>query len=213
VSDNGSGMTPEVIDRAFEPFYTTKPVGKGTGLGLASVYGTVKQAGGEVTIRSVVGEGTCITMLLESVDPCPEAMAMSKPRSERGRGTVLLVEDQDGVRSFSSRVLKGAGYHVLEAENAMDALRIAADHRGDIDLIFSDVVMPGFSIVDAIERIRVSRPSIAVLMTSGYPDMEVRKRLGALEVELLRKPYPVAELLDHVARSIRRRGARLRPVA
>ena len=210
VVDRGSGMSPEVLARAFEPFFTTKPLGKGTGLGLASVYGSVKQAGGDVVIDSTQGVGTTVAMLLPATRSSASVAQPPEPAPARGRGTILLVEDQESVRAFAARVLRDGGYDVLEAGSATDAVRISIDHPATIDLIFTDVVMPGPSIVDAIVRIRAARPAIAVVLTSGYPDAEVRRRLGATEAEIFPKPYSIRDLLNRVANAIAARGHRLR---
>jgi two-component system, cell cycle sensor histidine kinase and response regulator CckA len=213
VIDQGSGMSREALARAFEPFFTTKPPGKGTGLGLASVYGSVKQAGGEVVIESEVGRGTTVTMLLPATARSAATVKPDEAPLARGHGTILLVEDQDGVRSFAARILRDAGFEVLEAVSAIDAVRIAADHPSDIDLIFSDVVMPGPSIVDAIGRIRADRPDVAVILTSGYPDAEVRRRLGAMQAEIFPKPFSIRGLLDRVSAALAHRGHPIRFVA
>jgi two-component system cell cycle sensor histidine kinase/response regulator CckA len=213
VADTGSGMPAHVLSRAFEPFFTTKDPGKGTGLGLASVYGMVKQAGGDVNIRSAEGKGTRVTLVFPRAAERPVNEAASVVVASGGKATILLVEDQDGVRSFAARVLRNGGYHVLEATNATEAMNVSSSHEGDIALLFSDVVMPGPSVLEAIDRIRAFRPSIALLMTSGYPDAEVRSRLGRLDAHLLRKPFTVNELLTQVEQSINRRGMRLLTVA
>ncbi len=203
VVDRGTGMSPDVLSRACEPFFTTKEPGKGTGLGLASVYGTVRQVGGEVQIESAVGKGTRVTLALP-LATCALAPREDAPAPAAGprRGTVLLVEDQDGVREFAARVLRGSGYKVLEAVNAEEAEKIATDFPGSIAAVVSDVVMPGPSIADAIINIRKRRPSIAIVMTSGYPAAQVRRRLGALDVEIFPKPFSMRDLLGRVSTAI-----------
>jgi CheY-like chemotaxis protein len=203
VTDTGSGMPPTVVARAFEPFFTTKEPGKGTGLGLATIYGFAKQSGGHVTIQSEVGEGTTVALYLprhtgtESGGRPKAAVTrdVGKPASE----TVLVVEDNPGVRDLTIRRLGMLGYKVLVAENGPAA--VAVIEKGDrIDLIFSDVVMAGgMSGVDLARWIREKRPGTRVLLTSGFADVADDEAAAGLEIRLLRKPYKQADL----ARAIR----------
>ena len=211
MSDTGEGMTPDVLAHAFEPFFTTKEVGRGTGLGLSSVYGTVKQCGGHVTAASEPGVGTTLTIYLplveraphESARGCSAATAPVRPK------TILVVEDDPGVCALATRVLSSAGYQVLSAASGDDALREARSYPGVIDLIVSDVVMPGMPVDDMIAALHASRPGVPVLMTSGYPDDDlVRRRIATSTMELLQKPYDSAELLARVAVAIRDAEAR-----
>ena len=149
VEDTGSGMTPEVMAKIFEPFFTTKGVGKGTGLGLATVYGIVKQSGGFIYHESEVGRGTTFRVYLPRHVPEneDEIVAQKAAKKERladltGHGRVLLVEDEDIVRSFAVRALKRQGYEVLEASTGIEALEVMASNEGKIDIVVSDVVMP-----------------------------------------------------------------------
>jgi PAS domain S-box-containing protein len=203
VSDTGCGMPPEVKARVFEPFFTTKGPGKGTGLGLATVYGIVQQAGGHVGVSSEVGVGTTFEVYL----PRENTPAAAKPRSgllapPRGTETVLLVEDEDGVRALTRCVLTGCGYTVLEAAEGDEAVRAAAGHTGPIHLLVSDVVMPGPGGRAVADRVAELRPGVRVLFVSGYTD-DVVVRHGVLQegVSFLQKPFsPI--VLAHRVREI-----------
>ena len=201
VSDTGTGMSREVAARIFEPFFTTKPKGEGTGLGLATVYGIVAQAGGDVTIYSEPGIGTTVRVNLpvtadvysESMRPQPAAVSSSKGE------TLLLVEDENIVREPTRRMLVRHGYTVLAARNADDALGIAHDHPGPIDVLLTDVVMPGRSGSELSAILTELRPDMKVLFMSGYsPDVIVHQ--GVLEegVRLIEKPFSVDDLLRSV---------------
>ena len=215
VSDSGMGMTSETMARAFEPFFTTKEPGRGTGLGLATVYGIVKQANGVITVDSVPGSGTTFCVYLPVAR---EQVEQDRPSAERrtltSRGeTILLVEDEDGVRRLARRVLESQGYTVIEAINGDDALRLAADYGGVIDLMLSDVVMPGMNGRLVAERLVAARPETEVLFMSGYTDDEILRR-GLLErgQRMLQKPF-TATALAHEVRSVldakrRRRNTR-----
>jgi two-component system cell cycle sensor histidine kinase/response regulator CckA len=196
VRDTGTGMTPEVQARAFEPFFTTKERGRGTGLGLSTAYGIVRQSGGDMRIRSAPGEGTTLEIHLPRVDgdlePAPSVRA-ERPVAG-GTATLLLVEDELLVRQTARMVLEDAGYRVLEASDVFDALRIARDPAHRVDLMLSDVVMPGMSGPRLAELVREVRPELRVLLMSGYTGDEP-VRHGATGVELLHKPFSPDELL------------------
>ena len=204
VSDSGMGMTSETMARAFEPFFTTKEPGRGTGLGLATVYGIVKQANGVITVDSAPGSGTTFCVYL----PVARDADMSAPlgaerRTGSGQGeTILLVEDEDSVRKLARRVLESQGYTVLESINGEDALRLAGDYGGVIDLLLSDVVMPEMGGRLVAERLTAMRPETEVLFMSGYTDDDILRR-GLLErgQRLLQKPF-TATALAHEVRSI-----------
>ncbi|MFF5292941.1 hybrid sensor histidine kinase/response regulator [Paractinoplanes globisporus] len=202
VSDSGEGMSPEVLDRAFEPFFTTKGSG-GTGLGLASVYGIVTQAGGEVSIASSVGLGTTVTVLLPvaTATPSPDNPDIS-PIGGQGE-TLLVVEDEAALRDVAGRILSGAGYHVLSAECGASALELAARHEGAIDLLVSDVVMPGMLGKELAERLTCVRPDTRVLYMSGYAQPVLHSQ-GTLDpgVELLEKPFTAGDLLAAVRKRL-----------
>ncbi len=198
VSDTGTGMPPEVADRAFEPFFTNKPEGKGTGLGLAMVYGVITSAGGNVDLETSEGEGTTLTLSLPATDePAPEEPELT-PEIGAGRGeTVLLVEDADALRDLTRRILAEAGYTVLEARNGVQAVRIVA-RQGPIDLLVSDIVMPGMSGRDLALRLRDKDPELPIVFMSGYSDDAL---LGGdfTTTRLLPKPFD-AELLLRAVR-------------
>ncbi|GGK02239.1 histidine kinase [Pilimelia anulata] len=197
VTDTGSGMPQEIRDRAFEPFFTTKPRGEGTGLGLATVYGIVTQAGGDVRIESAVGAGTTIVVLLPVRPPAAPAVEAA-PVAARGE-TILLVEDEAALRGVAARTLRSAGYEVLLAADGRSALEEARQHPGPIQLLVSDVVMPGMQGRELAARLEVSRPGTRVLYVSGYARPVLASR-GTLEGDqvLLAKPFSRDELLRAV---------------
>jgi PAS domain S-box-containing protein len=206
VSDTGVGMSADIIDRAFEPFFTTKPTGEGSGLGLAAVHGIVTQAGGYVQIYSEPDIGTTVTILLPAVGQgtWPEPPPDQEPR--RGRGeTVLIVEDEPALREVTRRILSRSGYHVMAAATGHEAIEIAAGHTGDIDVLLTDVVMPGMLGREAAERIRALRPGLKVLFMSGYAEGVLDgKGIVAAGVSLIQKPFSEAQLLATLGQIITR---------
>jgi two-component system cell cycle sensor histidine kinase/response regulator CckA len=201
VGDSGHGMAPDVIERAFEPFFTTKRSGEGTGLGLATVYGIVTQAGGGVSIASEQGVGSTVTVLLPATDDAAATAAPVVPEpATAGHGETLLVaEDEAPLRDVVGRILCGAGYRVLAADGGPEALELAAGHDGPIDLLVSDVVMPGMLGKDLAERLVAVRPDTRVLYMSGYAQPVLASQ-GTLDpgVVLLEKPFTAADLLRAV---------------
>ncbi len=206
VSDSGIGMDEETQAHAFEPFFTTKPRGQGTGLGLAMVYGTVKQSGGFIWVYSEPGRGATFKIYLPRVDAPVESAAPPAPveRPPRGSETVLLAEDEPAVRAIARQALERQGYTVLAAPSGADALALAAQHGATIHLLLTDVVMPGISGRDLADRLTAQRPGIRVLYISGYTDNAI-VRHGMLEPGLayLQKPFrpdalvrKVREVLD-----------------
>src|SRR5438105_14296634 len=206
VSDSGIGMDEETQAHAFEPFFTTKPRGQGTGLGLAMVYGTVKQSGGFIWVYSEPGRGATFKIYLPRVDAPVESAAPPAPveRPPRGSETVLLAEDEPAVRAIARQALERQGYTVLAAPSGADALALAAQHGATIHLLLTDVVMPGMSGRDLADRLTAQRPGIRVLYISGYTDNAI-VRHGMLEPGLayLQKPFrpdalvrKVREVLD-----------------
>src|SRR5881397_1969037 len=206
VSDSGIGMDEETQAHAFEPFFTTKPRGQGTGLGLAMVYGTVKQSGGFIWVYSEPGHGATFKIYLPRVDTPTEAATLPAPTVQPARGseTVLLAEDEPAVRAIAQQALERHGYTVLAAPSGAAALALAAQHAATIDLLLTDVVMPGMSGRDLADRLTAQRPGIRVLYISGYTDNAI-VRHGMLEPGLayLQKPFrphalvrKVREVLD-----------------
>ena len=208
VSDTGTGMTAETAARAFEPFFTTKPKGQGTGLGLATIYGIVTGAGGHVQIYSEPGLGTTFTVLLPATDaPPPEPARRREPR--RGRGeTILVVEDEPAMLEVTRRLLDDGGYTVLTASGGEAALRIAAGHPGEIQLLLTDVVMPGMLGKEVAARVGELRPGIAVLYMSGYAQAVIGP-MGDLAAghTIIDKPFTEAALLERVAQALSRVSA------
>jgi hypothetical protein len=204
VADTGSGMTPEVAARVFEPFFTTKERGKGTGLGLSSVYGTVKQAGGEITVHSVPGRGSSFTLLLPASAEEPQArVTAAEAPAPRGVGTILLVEDEPDLRTLVARILHEAGYTVLVADCGERALRDVVANETAIDLLLTDLVMTGMSGRELADTLAERWPALHILYMSGYPD-EVIGRHGPLDAPLLPKPFTTRELLAQVAAALSR---------
>ena len=211
VSDTGGGMAPATQARIFDPFFTTKEKGKGTGLGLATVYGIVKQSGGHVGVHSEPGKGATFSVYLprpEDAPPAqaaPEASASSAPE---GTETILLVEDETMLRELACEVLEDAGYEVLKAESGEAALRLASAHTGAIHLLLTDVVMPGMNGRVLAERFTAVRPETRILFTSGYTDDVVLQR-GVLteQAAFIQKPY-TTEALARKVREVLDSGAR-----
>jgi CheY-like chemotaxis protein len=200
VSDNGQGMSPETQKRIFEPFFTTKPMGKGTGLGLAMVYGIVKQLNGYVFVYSEPGEGTTFKFYFPALArggiapdvPVPAAIKQVET------ATVLLVEDEDLVRKTAKRILEGAGYAVLAAASANEGLKIYGSNGDKIDLMLSDVVMPGASGHELLINIQKMRP-IRVIFMSGFTDDAIIRH-GILQgnYPFINKPFTTRSLLAKV---------------
>jgi len=203
VGDNGIGMSRDTREHAFDPFFTTKEAGKGTGLGLATVYGIVKQSGGYVWIYSEPELGTTLKLYFPEVSSSA-AFATIEPRTastetRRGSETILLVEDEEAVRSLTSRILKKQGYRVMAAQHGREAMEIATREEGRIDLVLTDVVMPGMNGRGLVERLTGIRPSIKSLYMSGYTDDDIIRR-GFIEPSksFLQKPFTSDALLQTV---------------
>jgi two-component system cell cycle sensor histidine kinase/response regulator CckA len=210
VADDGPGMTPDVLAKIFDPFYTTKPLGEGTGLGLATVYGVAKQAGGWVVADSAPGQGARLRMFLPAFSapaalqpPTPGPPSRPVSRDLSGQGRILLVEDEALVRGITARLLRARGYEVLEAADGEAALDLARAHAGAIDLMISDVVMPG---LDGPALLAAARPylqSAPVLFISGYAEAEFSDLLeGDRNVSFLPKPLDIKTLAQEVKRRL-----------
>jgi signal transduction histidine kinase/CheY-like chemotaxis protein len=201
VRDTGQGMDQEIQSHIFEPFFTTKDRGKGTGLGLASVYGTVRQSGGFITVSSKLHEGTTIQIYLPRVEGPVEAIETPKalPRSRRGDETILVVEDDDAVRRMTREFLKIKGYTVVEARSAADAIQFMEGHNESVDLVLTDVLMPGMKGRELVERLEKLRSGMKVLYMSAYTE-DAAINIGVLNpgTEFIEKPFGPDELADKV---------------
>ena len=200
VTDTGVGMDDATRTRMFEPFFTTKAPGKGTGLGLSTVYGFVRQCGGYIGVLSTPGKGTSIELLLPRANaPAPAAAPAPhlEPDTTRRSATILLAEDEDGVRLLAVEALERRGYRVLAAPNGEEALKIAGAFEGTIHLLISDVVMPGLKGPELADRLRATRPGLRVMLMSGYA-ADVVTPADLEEVSLLSKPFSTATLLKAV---------------
>jgi CheY-like chemotaxis protein len=203
VSDTGTGMTEEVKQHIFEPFFTTKDPGKGTGLGLATCYGIVKQSGGHLWFYSEPGYGTSFKVYLPR-DPSEVSVAVvNSTRLVGGTETILVAEDEDIVRDFAMRKLRDSGYNVLEASDGVEALAKARAYEGKIDLLLTDVVMPHMGGKALADRLSEERQGIKILYTSGYTDQAIIHS-GSLDegVTFMQKPYTSSSLTRKVRETL-----------
>jgi two-component system, cell cycle sensor histidine kinase and response regulator CckA len=210
VADTGSGMDRQTQARIFEPFFTTKAPGRGTGIGLATVWGIVTQSGGFVTVYSELGRGTVFRIYLPRTDEPAEA---DRPATRReplppvavigGTETILLVEDDDDLRKATRRILRSRGYTVVEAASGGDALRLAETHPTEIHLVLTDLVMPQMSARELVARLRQVRTEIAVVFMSGYSDAAAQEQ-GLVEAtdRFLAKPFAPPALLEAIRRAL-----------
>jgi two-component system cell cycle sensor histidine kinase/response regulator CckA len=211
VADTGPGIPPEIQTKIFEPFFTTKPVGEGTGLGLATVYGIVKQADGWIALDSKLGEGTAFRIFLPvhtppvgAPAPTPEA-AKPKPaaRDLSGVGRILFVEDEDSVRGIAAKLLRARGYEVIEACDGEEALELAEQHAGEIDLLISDVIMPGLDGPTMLKKARKFLGDAPVMFISGYAEAEFSDLLeGETGITFLPKPLDIKILAEKVKQQL-----------
>jgi two-component system cell cycle sensor histidine kinase/response regulator CckA len=213
VADDGHGMDEETRARIFEPFFTTKESGRGTGLGLSTVYGSVRQAGGFIGVRSRPGKGTRFLVYFPRLDRSALAEKREQPRARSGRPVegsgevILVVEDERPVRKLMARVLERRGYRVLQAENGEEALAIAGESDQTIDLMVADLVMPGLNGREVAERLAEAQPDVAVVFISGYTaDEVVRQGIVAGQHEFLPKPFTPDTLVEKVATVLRGRS-------
>ena len=203
VSDNGHGMSPEIMQRIFEPYFTTKPNGHGTGLGLAMVSGFVEQSSGRISVRSEPGAGTTFQLEFESTRQdgisgiiLPASLTPSRPNDGQ---IILLVEDEPSVQLLEKRILESGKYNVIAAGSAEEALEIMASHTGPLDMLVTDVVMPGKNGRELAEELRRQRPDLRVLFMSGYtPDEVLREGVEADAAQFLQKPFTPSDLLRKV---------------
>ena len=221
VSDTGTGIAPEIIDKIFEPFFSTKEVGKGTGLGLSTVYGIVKQTGGFVYPDSVIGKGATFRIFLPRHVPTAEEVADALPETEApglseamaaadettpqpaadltGQGAILLVEDEEGLRALNARGLASRGYTVLEAGNGVEALELFEQHGGKVDLVVSDVVMPEMDGPTLLKELRKLNPDLKIIFVSGYAEEAFEKSLPqGQQFSFLPKPFTLKQLVAAV---------------
>jgi two-component system cell cycle sensor histidine kinase/response regulator CckA len=216
VEDTGTGIPPAILDKIFDPFFTTKETGKGTGLGLSTVYGIVKQTGGFVYVDSEMGRGTTFRIFLpRHVPGADEAAAPSLPQVAApasaaaaeevkrndltGRGTILLVEDEEGLRMLNARGLASRGYTVLEAGNGVEAIDVLEGQGGHVDLVVSDVVMPEMDGPTLVKELRQRNPDLKIIFVSGYAEEAFEKNLPDSEkFAFLAKPFTLKQLVAQV---------------
>jgi CheY-like chemotaxis protein len=207
VRDTGEGMSPETQAKIFEPFFTTKEPGKGTGLGLSTVYGIVKQNDGCIRVESTLGRGTIFRVLLPWVEakPAPIRTEVEIP-DIGGSETILVVEDEQIVRSLARRLLTRHGYHVIEAVDGKQALELAETHGGRVDLVLTDVVMPGMSGPELIGHLRDEMPALKVIFMSGYTDESLdQDALSEPGTRFIQKPFSVEGMLSLVRELVEER--------
>ncbi|HWX85694.1 MAG TPA: ATP-binding protein, partial [Xanthobacteraceae bacterium] len=214
ISDTGTGIPADIVDKIFEPFFSTKEVGKGTGLGLSTVYGIVKQTGGFVYVNSEEGNGTTFDIFLPRHHPEPDAphevhatngagretAAGPKPRADlTGQGTILLVEDEEGLRSLNARGLRSRGYSVIEASNGIEAMEALEEKEGAVDLVVSDVVMPEMDGPTLLKVMRGRNPDLKIIFVSGYAEDAFEKSLPEnQQFAFLPKPFTLSQLVAAV---------------
>jgi two-component system cell cycle sensor histidine kinase/response regulator CckA len=212
ISDTGTGIPADIVDKIFEPFFSTKEVGKGTGLGLSTVYGIVKQTGGFIYVDSEADQGTSFHIFLprhhaelEAVPAAAsvaakEAAAEAKPRADlTGQGTILLVEDEEGLRSLNARGLRSRGYSVIEASNGIEALEALEEKNGAVDLVVSDVVMPEMDGPTLLKAMREKNPDLKIIFVSGYAEDAFEKSMPEnQQFAFLPKPFALVALVAKV---------------
>jgi two-component system, cell cycle sensor histidine kinase and response regulator CckA len=212
VSDSGSGMTPEVLVKAFDPFFTTKEFGKGTGMGLATVQGIVEQSCGHIVAESVLGKGTVIRIYLplaSGTEECPEVPTPSHANGERGGETILIAEDEPMVREFVRHTLENHGYRILEAENGIAALELMRKTEGSIEILLTDLMMPGMNGRELARIYSQERPDAAVLFMSGHiGDLSFEQNLMEAGMDFIQKPFTSAKLLEAVHGAAVRSGSK-----
>jgi CheY-like chemotaxis protein len=207
VRDDGVGMDERTLARLFEPFFTTKEMGRGTGLGLATVYGIVRQSGGHIRVNSRLHHGSTFTVYLPRVEGPGERFEELPGWTDQPRaaGTVLVVEDELAVRRLASRVLRARGYRVLEASDGVEALQLMDRHGGPLDLVLTDIIMPGLSGPALVARLLPATPDLKVLYITGYSEEAIRQH-GLLPAggALLEKPFTAHQLAERVHAALAR---------
>ena len=195
VTDSGCGMSEEVLKRVFEPFFSTKDVGAGTGLGLSTVHGIVRSHGGAILATSDVGEGAQFDIYLPRHDRASVATRQSPPRRLEGKEHLLLIEDEEQIGTLAKTALEKLGYTVMSASTGEEAIDIAREHPGRFSLIISDVIMPGMTGPEAVAEILKSQPNATTIYMSGYTDdVVLNAGVSGSEVFLLNKPFQMEEL-------------------
>jgi CheY-like chemotaxis protein len=214
VHDQGTGISADAMPHIFEPFFTTKERGKGTGLGLSTVYGIVKQSGGDVEVETIPGQGSIFRVVLPRYrdDMQPRAGSAVYRAAPRGGVTVLLVEDEESVRMLTTRILEREGYRVLAAPDAAQGEALFAGNANEIDIVLSDLVLPGMGGIELAARFRERRPTLPVILMSGYTDRDI----GSITAEdgrtsFLQKPFTPDALVQAVAAMIGSREEPSRP--
>jgi CheY-like chemotaxis protein len=195
VSDNGTGMDAETKSRLFEPFFTTKAPGKGSGLGLSTVYGAIKQSDGQVSVYSQPGCGTIFEIYLPRVKDAPSPLKRPSPR---GSETILLVDDEEGVRKLVAAILSGNGYEVIEAANGVAALAVYDKNQHKIDMVLTDIVMPQMNGFELGKQLIGKAPELRILYMSGYRDNPAGGPSGETPRSFLHKPFTPDVLLAKV---------------
>ncbi|WP_428153780.1 cell cycle histidine kinase CckA [Brevundimonas sp.] len=209
VSDTGPGVPPELVDKIFEPFFTTKAVNEGTGMGLATVYGIAQQAGGHITVSNIEGTGAAFRIFLpaageaELAEVLPVEVKVKTPRDLSGAGRILFVEDEDAVRGIAARLLRQRGYEVIEAADGEEALLLAEEHAGQIDMMISDVIMPGLDGPSLLKKARQYLGDAPVMFISGYAESDFSDLLqDEVGVSFLPKPLDIKTLAERVKQEL-----------
>ncbi|MBK6026714.1 two-component system cell cycle sensor histidine kinase/response regulator CckA [Brevundimonas nasdae] len=209
VSDTGPGVPPELLDKIFEPFFTTKAVNEGTGMGLATVYGIAQQAGGHITVTNIEGKGAAFRIFLpaageaELAEVQPVEVKVKAPRDLSGAGRILFVEDEDAVRGIAARLLRQRGYEVIEACDGEEALILAEEHAGQIDMMISDVIMPGLDGPSLLKKARQYLGDAPVMFISGYAESDFSDLLqDEVGVSFLPKPLDIKTLAERVKQEL-----------
>ena len=206
ITDTGSGMDDETRARIFEPFYTTKAAGKGSGLGLATVYGIIKQSGGYIGVDSKLGRGTCFQIYLPATRlAAAEELPKSHVVPSGGGATILVVEDSEPLRDLIFETLETMGYTALLAQDGHQAIRICTQFSGSIDLLLTDVMMPKMKGPEVMRRVKQIRPDIGVLFMSGYTnDVTLRQGISSADVSFIQKPFSSTELTHKLREALAR---------